>query len=141
MYPDVPGRSRDYDGRLISRLNTERSRSRRQQLRTPGSLRRVCPNEQFIPNGNANIPTTYRLVIISLIALLSPRFGGYTTSKGVIEGGRFELFALMLGVSEAELLPQMIDSGGGGPRHRGRNKAAFAKSERDLDAMWGFEEL
>lgn len=89
--------------------------------------------------------------LLLLYKRLLPRFGGYISDKGAIVPDRFELFALMMGLLEAQLLPKALvgdnRSGGGDGRRgggrgggRGRNTAAAAKSEFDLDGIWGFEQ-
>jgi 5'-3' exoribonuclease 1 len=83
--------------------------------------------------------------LLLLYKRLLPRFGGYLSDKGTLIPRRFELFALMMGLLEVELLPASGDGGGGGRGRnglaggRGRNKAAAAKSESDMDKLWGFE--
>lgn len=74
--------------------------------------------------------------ILLLYRRLLPRFGGYLTESGTIHGDRFEMFVLMMGMLERDMLEARMT------QSRDQRAARVRRpSEAELDTRWGFQEF
>lgn len=74
--------------------------------------------------------------MLALYKRLLPRFGGYIVEQGAIVPDRFELFVLLLGLLEVDILSRRADLKGS----EGRKPRVCALSDNEHEAIWGMKD-